>query len=268
MNTQWRIYIHGMIDGFSHYILYCKARGANSAAAVGEIFENHRYQGYMPIRLRTDRGWENRRLWEIMLETYPSRIKAVLVGPSTRNVRIERLWRTLGPQKIVIWKARFLAMERAHGLDRHNAMHIWCLHFVFLPLINRELDSWVSAQNLKPHPGDPTPGQRFPPAVRFRQGLHLTHEAEADMLERARALNADQEYGVEHERFSRWMEPDFTIDDREHNQWPTCNFVLSDEETSEVERRFPARVIFRDRTEGVQSWIDVKNFVQNVVNVR
>ena len=140
--VNWRIYVHGCIDGFSHYIVYCKATGKNDAASVKPIFvdacEN---LGAYPFHLRTDRGWENRGMWEAVAEHREDYIvKCVFVGPSTRNTRIERLWRTYNCSKMMKFKRLFRHMEAEHGLNRHNVLHLWCLHYVFLPRINAELD--------------------------------------------------------------------------------------------------------------------------------
>ncbi len=93
--VNWRIYVHGCVDGFSDYIVYFEATGKNDAESVKPIFQRacENRIGCYPFHLRTDRGWENRGMWELMYEhVAPHYVKCVYVGPSTRNTKIERLW--------------------------------------------------------------------------------------------------------------------------------------------------------------------------------
>ena len=143
--VKWKIYFHGCIDGFSHLVVYIKAAGKNDAVTLQLIFEREciRTVGRFPYHIRTDRGSENNGPMRAMRASqFGSNPKAVLRGPSTKNVRIERLWLTLGMQKISVWKAFFESMETYMGLDASNDIHLWCLHYVFMGRINRELEIW------------------------------------------------------------------------------------------------------------------------------
>ena len=66
---------------------------------------------------------------------------------SVHNQRIERLWRDLYYQVIFIFYNLFHHMETCHVLNPDNDVHIFCLHYVFTPRINRDLDSFVAAWN-------------------------------------------------------------------------------------------------------------------------
>ena len=62
------------------------------------------------------------------------------------NTRIERLWVDMKAQATTRWTEVFRDLEDNHGLDINNDNHIWLLHILFLPQINRDLsrfrDGW------------------------------------------------------------------------------------------------------------------------------
>lgn len=72
------------------------------------------------------------------------------MGTSTQNQRIERLWRDVFRVVTRILYYTFQSMEEAGILERSNTLHLFALHFTFLPRINRALESFVEAWNLPP----------------------------------------------------------------------------------------------------------------------
>ncbi|KAF9078222.1 hypothetical protein BDP27DRAFT_1379294 [Rhodocollybia butyracea] len=68
-------------------------------------------------------------------------------GRSVHNIRIERLWVDLTSGFGKKWKLFFRLLEVHHGLNVENEIHIWLLHFLFLPRINADVDIWVSTWN-------------------------------------------------------------------------------------------------------------------------
>ncbi|KAI0261961.1 hypothetical protein BC834DRAFT_829503 [Gloeopeniophorella convolvens] len=68
-------------------------------------------------------------------------------GRSVHNTRIERLWvevtRAFGSK----WKQFFHDLEEHHGLDPDLPAHIWLVHHLFLPNINRDAQRWASMWN-------------------------------------------------------------------------------------------------------------------------
>lgn len=69
----------------------------------------------------------------------------LVIGKSTHNQRIERLWRDVFEGVLVLFYQLFYDMERCAILDASNDLHLWCLHFVFIPLINRHMSNWRNA---------------------------------------------------------------------------------------------------------------------------
>jgi hypothetical protein len=73
-----------------------------------------------------------------------------LPGKSTHNQRIERLWRDVFSGCLSLFYGLFLTMEEEGILDRENDTHIWCLHYVFLPISNEHIRNWRDAWILHP----------------------------------------------------------------------------------------------------------------------
>ena len=80
------------IDGFSRTIVYLHCSTNNFPSTVMASFADAVCKYGVPNQIRSDRGRENVQVWEYMLEQHRSE-SAVLVGSSTHNERIERLWR-------------------------------------------------------------------------------------------------------------------------------------------------------------------------------
>ena len=66
------------------------------------------------------------------------------------NQRIERLWRDVFSQCIVLFYRLFSYMEANGILDVDNEIHMFCLHYTFIARINRALAGFKSAWNNHP----------------------------------------------------------------------------------------------------------------------
>ena len=94
---RWRIVIHGGIDGYSRVVTYLKAANNNLANTALAAFLQGVSEYGLPSRVRTDKGGENVKIAQCMLDN-PSRGPgrgSVITGRSIHNQRIERLWRDL-----------------------------------------------------------------------------------------------------------------------------------------------------------------------------
>ena len=58
--------------------------------------------------------------------------------------RIERLWRDLYEGVIYIYYHLFHHLDEVLVIDPSNEMHMFALHYVYVPRINRHLETWKS----------------------------------------------------------------------------------------------------------------------------
>lgn len=66
-------------------------------------------------------------------------------GKSTHNQRIERLWRDVFQGCLILFYDLFYHLESCNLLNPNDDVHLWCLHFVYMPIINNNLRDWSSA---------------------------------------------------------------------------------------------------------------------------
>ena len=144
--------IHGCIDGYSRRIIYLKATDNNRSDTVLELFVDGVDRLGLPSRVRADRGGENVGVARYMLENPlrgPGR-GSFICGTSVHNQRIERLWRDLFQSCLVIFYRLFYGMEDNRLLNVENPLHIFCLHYVFLPRINLAITQFLESWNNHP----------------------------------------------------------------------------------------------------------------------
>ena len=146
----WGFVIHGGIDGFSRLIVYLKCSTNNKSETVLDCFLSATEQYNWPSRVRSDFGGENIRVWETMEETRGSNRGSYLAGTSVHNQRIERLWRDVFCYVCHIFYYTFKAMEEFRILQRNSALHMFVLHYIFTPRINKALNAFASAWNQHP----------------------------------------------------------------------------------------------------------------------
>lgn len=141
---RWRIVVHGGIDGYSRLPVFLRASTNNRASTVLHCFLTAVERHGLPSRVRCDKGGENVMVSDFMLG-HPMRGPgrgSCITGRSVHNQRIERFWRDLYPSCIALYHMLFWSLEDCNLLNIESNLDLFCLHYIFLPRICRDLDSF------------------------------------------------------------------------------------------------------------------------------
>jgi hypothetical protein len=137
---------HGCIDGYSRAIMYMRCTDNNQAATTLRLFQGACLQYMLPSRVRGDRGGENIRIADTVIQHRGLDRRSFIAASSKHNNRIERLWRDVRTQAIEYYKILFAGLER-DGMDVTNALHLYVLQYMFMQRINEDLDRFKESWN-------------------------------------------------------------------------------------------------------------------------
>ena len=148
--VNWGFVIHGAIDGFSRLIVYLRCSTNNKSNTVKNLFLSVTEQYQWQSRVRTDLGGENVEVWQLMEEERGPNRGSYIAASSVHNQCIERLWRDVFCNVCHTFYYTFQTMEQFGILQRESRVHMFILHYVFQPRINRAIESFVHAWNNHP----------------------------------------------------------------------------------------------------------------------
>jgi hypothetical protein len=103
-----------------------------------------------PRRIRSDHGTENVDIARWMLHHFGPASKPCLTGLSVHNQIIERLWKDVNTYVTSYFRNLFYYLESLELLDPLNEIHLFALHYVFKPRINRALTLFATQWNNHP----------------------------------------------------------------------------------------------------------------------
>ncbi|KAH3876934.1 hypothetical protein DPMN_000787 [Dreissena polymorpha] len=172
--------IHGGIDGFSRLVVFLRMSTNNRAETVMDCFTEATANYRIPSRVRCDHGGENKDVALSMNSHHGESRGSCITGKSVHNQRIERFWRDLYTGCSFRFKDLFHKLEEEGVLDLNSGVHLWSLHYIFLPRINRSLDQFVQGWNnhrLSSERGK-TPNQLFVQGVIQNRGSNQTGVSE------------------------------------------------------------------------------------------
>ena len=139
---RWGFVVHGGIDGFSRLVVFLKCSTNNRAETVMCSFHEAILKYGIPSRVRSDYGGENIEVGRYMESVRGRDRGSHIQGSSVHNQRIERLHRDTTRCCLATFYTVFHFLEDEALLDISNDTDIFCLHYVFLPRINRVLEEF------------------------------------------------------------------------------------------------------------------------------
>ena len=142
---RWNFVTHGCIDGYSRLVTYLGVSTNNEAITAFNFFSSSVVEFGVPGRVRADGGREFTHIKRFMNQIDDT--ERFYAGKSVHNQRIERHWRDVFTKVIVKYHSIFNHMENYLILDINNEIHMFALHYVYEPRIQRDLDNWRNAHN-------------------------------------------------------------------------------------------------------------------------
>ena len=136
---RWHFVIFGGIDGYSRVPVFLEVHNNNRSSTMLDCFMKGVAQYGLLSRVRCDKGSENVRVSEFMInERGPGR-GSCIVGRSVHNQRIERFWRDLFTGCTSLFYHVFYYSEDLQVLSHTNDLDLFSLHYVYKTRISHHL---------------------------------------------------------------------------------------------------------------------------------
>lgn len=213
---------HCGIDGYSRMVVFLHCSTNNRASTVYSHFLQATHDYGTPSRVRTDQGKENTLVAQHMLEHRGTNRGSMIVGSSVHNQRIERFWRDMHRCVTILYYRLFYYLEYHGLLDPVNEIHLFSLHYVYLPRLNRSLKQFASGWNCHSIRTE----HAHSPLQLYTSGVLLLQRSGLTALDFLDAVD-ESEYGIE--------EDGLIPEDSEDVVIPEARINLSPEQMRELE---------------------------------
>ena len=147
---RWKLIVHVCIDGKTRLIIYCVCCDNNKAESVLSLFQDGVARWGLPSRVRCDYGMENYLVGSFMIDNRGANRGSIITGSSVHNSRVERTHRDVYCGVLVFYARLFENMEADGILDPLDEVHLFSLHHIYIPRINKSLSEFVAQMNNHP----------------------------------------------------------------------------------------------------------------------
>ena len=117
---------------------------------IRDRFQKGVEQWGLPSRARCDYGMENFYVGQYMIDHRGEGRGSIITGSSVHISRVERAHRDIYSAVLAFYAHIFEAMEHEGILEILNNVHLYSLHYVFIPRINRSLGEFIQQMNNHP----------------------------------------------------------------------------------------------------------------------